>query len=252
VSDDGRGRKFGTVAEHYDLYRADTPEEATTLLGTIEGLDVLDVGAGTGKLTRFLLGHGAKVSVVEPDDDMRKILTRRSPEAHVLHGSAEAIPVADASFDAAFSSSAWHWFRQPDATNEMTRILRDNATLYVLWNGFSRDDPWTESLSKLRDRPDDPNARPRGWVATFDDGGDFVDVRHVTLDWTWSRTIDQLVGLFGTYSASIIQSDENKATIARKVREQLVERVGDPHASGEAVVEIAMTLRGTIARRRPR
>jgi len=252
VTYDGRGLKFGTVAENYDLYRADTPEEAATLLENIEGLDVLDVGAGTGKHTRFLLEHGAKVSVIEPDEDMRKILTRRSPEVHVLHGTAESVPAADASFDAVFSSSAWHWFHQPDATNEMARILRDNATLYVLWNGFSRDDPWTESLSKLRERPDDPNARPRGWMADFDIVGDFVDVRNITLDWTWSRTIDQLVGLFGTYSGSIIQSKENKATLARKVREQLVERVGDSHASGDAVVEIVMTLRGTIARRRPR
>lgn len=250
--DDGRGLKFGTVAENYDLYRADPPNEAGTLLENVHGLDVLDVGAGTGKLTRFLLGLGAKVSVIEPDDDMRKVLTRRSPDVHVLHGAAESVPVVDGAFDAVFSSSAWHWFHQPEATNEMARILRDNGTLYVLWNGFSRDDPWTESLSKLRERGGDLNARPRGWEASFDVDGDFIDVRHVTLDWTWSRTVDEVVGLFGTYSASIIQSESDKADLAQKARSRLIERVGNPNAAGDSVIELVMTLRGTIARRRPR
>jgi SAM-dependent methyltransferase len=199
-----------------------------------------------------LLGLGANVSVIEPDDDMRKVLTRRSPEVHVLHGSAESVPVPDGSFDAVFSSSAWHWFSQPDATNEMARLLRDSGNLYIFWNGFSRDDPWTASLTKLRERPDDINARPRGWNATFELGGPFVDVRDVSLDWTWSRTIDQVVALFGTYSGSIIQSGENKAQLAQKVRERLVERLDGPDADGDSLVELVMTLRGTIARRQPR
>lgn len=250
--DDGRGLKFGTVAENYDLYRADPPKETVTLLDNVHGLDVLDVGAGTGKLTRFLLGLGAKVSVIEPDVDMRKILTRRSPDVEVLPGTAESVPVEDGTFDAVFSSSAWHWFRQPEATNEMARILRDNGTLYVLWNGFSRDDPWTASLLKLREQSGDLNARPRGWEANIDVNGDFIDVRHVTLDWTWSRTVDQVVGLFGTYSASIIQSEAERADAVQILRSRLIERVGDPSATGDSDIEVAMTLRGTIARRRPR
>lgn len=246
MSDDGRGLKFGTVAENYDRYRPGPPKAAAALLGEVAGWEVLDVGAGTGKLTPFLLELGARVSVIEPDHDMRRVLLRRSPEVHVLLGRAEELPVAESSFDAVVSSSAWHWFKQPDATNEMARVLRDNGTLGVWWNGFSRDEPWLAGLTNLRQRPDDAHARPRGSNAQFDTEGRLVDVRDVSLDWTWTRTIDEVVALFGTYSDVIIQSDENRSDMERIVRQRLIEHVGN------GVVKLPMIPRGTTARRRPR
>jgi SAM-dependent methyltransferase len=252
VTYDGRGLTFGTVAENYDRYRSDTPAEAAELFGDLSGLKVLDVGAGTGKLTRFLVGLGAEISVVEPDDDMRRVLMRQSPGVHELIGSAEEIPVADAAFDVVASSSAWHWFRQPETTIEMSRILRDDGRLFVLWNGFSRDVEWARDLMKLRNQATDANARPRGWSATLDLDGDFVDVRDFSIDWTWPRTIDQVVALFGTYSGAIIQSDENKSRLSDIIRGRLQEIVGDPKAQGDVTVDIPMTLRGTTARRQPR
>jgi SAM-dependent methyltransferase len=243
---DGRGLKFGTVAESYDRYRPGPPSETADLLGDLAGLEVLEVGAGTGKFTRPLLELGAIVSIVEPDVDMRRVLVRQSPEVLVLEGRAEELPVVESSFDVVVSSSAWHWFTQPDATNEFARVLRDDGVIFVLWNGFSRDVPWVAELTKFRQRPDDVNARPRGWSAKFDPDGSFVDARDVSLNWTWTRTIDEVVGLFGTYSGAIIQSDENRHTMERLVRERLNEHVG------EGVVDLPMTLRGTTARRRPR
>jgi ubiquinone/menaquinone biosynthesis C-methylase UbiE len=243
---DGRGLQFGTVAENYDLYRPSPPESARKLAGDLRGLDVLDVGAGTGKLTRFLQSLGATVSVIEPDDEMRKVLTRRSPEVRVLQGQAESVPVPDASFDAVFSSSAWHWFVQPDATNELARVLRNNGVLQVWWNGFSRDVPWMVELTKLREREDDVNRRPRGWRAELDPDGPFEDVRNFQLDWTWPRTIDEVVANFGTYSGTIIRSGADQRQLAEKVRAQLLQRFG------KNPIELPMTLRGTTARRRPR
>jgi SAM-dependent methyltransferase len=243
---DGRGLKFGTVAENYDLYRAGPPPEAATMIGDLNGKDVLDVGAGTGKLTRFLLALGANVTAIEPDEEMLAILVRRSPEVTVLEGSGELIPAPDASFDAAFSSSAWHWFTQPDATNEHARVLRDGAGLFVWWNGFSRDVEWVDELTKLRERPGDANARPRGWRAELDPDGPFVDAQDFDLDWTWSRTIDQVVGSFTTYSGTFVLSDDERRGIAEEVRLRLERRFPDGQ------VRLPMTLRGTNARRRPR
>jgi SAM-dependent methyltransferase len=246
MSDDGRGRKFGTVAEKYDRFRPDPPPEASTLVGNLEGLNVLEVGAGTGKLTRFLLAHGANVSVIEPDDDMRRILVRRSPEAKVLDGHAESVPVGDATFDAVFSSSAWHWFIQPDATNELARVLRSDGTIYVWWNGFSSEDPWMAEFVALRERRDDVMARARGRRAAFDPAGPFVDARDFGINWTWPRTADEVVGNFETYSGVIIQGEDERAMLEQRVRARLAQRFGD------GVIELAMTLRGTSARRRPR
>jgi SAM-dependent methyltransferase len=246
MAGDGRGLKFGTVAEQYDRYRPSPPDAAAELLGDLQGRDVLEVGAGTGKLTRFLLGRGANMSVIEPDDEMRKVLVRQSPDVTVLSGRAESVPAADASFDAIISSSAWHWFTQPDATNEFARVLRDNGMLYVWWNGFSSDVPWMAELTAMREREDDVNRRPRGRRADLDPSGPFVDARDFTLHWEFPRTIDEVVGYFGTYSGTIVADDEFQRTLEERVRARLLELFGDRD------VVLPMTLRGTIARRRPR
>jgi SAM-dependent methyltransferase len=246
VTYDGRGLRFGTVAEQYDLYRPSPPPEVTSILGDVSSLEFLEVGAGTGKWTRRLVELGATVTVVEPDDDMRAVFVRRSPEVRAIKGSAESLPLEDATFDAVLVSSAWHWFEQPAATNEMARVLRDDGRLFVLWNGFSRDVPWLDEVTALRERPNDQFKRPRGWRGDFGPESDFVVESEVDLDWTWPRTIDEIVAAFGTYSGAIIRTDDERREMEREVRSHLEARAVD------GVVEIPMTVRGTIARRRVR
>lgn len=243
---DRRGLRFGSIAEQYDAYRPSPPDEAARLIGDLTGVEVLDVGAGTGLWTRFLLERGARVTAVEPDVDMLAILRRRSPSVHALVGAAEALPIDDESYDAVLVSSAWHWFRQPDATNEIARVLRDNAALFVFWNGFSRDVPWVDSLTELRESTTDKNRQPRGWTAQFSADGPIALVSQVECTWNWSRTIDEVVALFGTYSGAIIRTHDDRATMEDELRSRLVDHVRD------GVVDVAMTLRGTIGRRRPR
>ena len=243
---DGRGLRFGTVAEEYDLFRPAPPREVESLFGDLHGSAVLEVGAGTGKWTRLLIELGADVTVVEPDDDMRAVLIRRSPDVHTLKGVAEALPVGDATFDAVLVSSAWHWFELPAATNEMARVLRDGGGLFVFWNGFSRNVPWLAPLIALRDRPDDVGKRPRGWSADIGIDSDFDIEAQVEIDWTWTRNVDELVALFGTYSGAIIRTDEQRREMVSELRERFEEVAVD------GVVELPMTVRGTIARRRAR
>lgn len=243
---DGRGMRFGTVAEEYDLYRPAPPDVVATVLGDLRGRDVLEVGAGTGKWTRLLLELGAVVTVVEPDDEMRAVLVRQSPEVHTLKGAAEALPLGDASFDAILVPSAWHWFEQPAALHEMARVLRDHGSLFVLWNGFSRNIAWLTPLVELRDRPDDDGKRPRGWAADLGIAGDFDVESQVELDWTWSRSVDDVVSLFSTYSGMIIRSDEERTEVSAEIRR------GFEAVAKDGVVELPMTVRGTVARRRAR
>jgi SAM-dependent methyltransferase len=246
VTYDGRGLRFGTVAEQYDLYRPAPPPQVSTVLGDLAGLDVLEVGAGTGKWTRLLIELGANVTVVEPDDDMRAVLVRRSPSAPTLKGAAEELPLADATFDAVLVSSAWHWFEQPDALNEMARVLRDDGSLFVLWNGFTRDVAWLTPLIELRDRPDDDGKRPRGWAADLGIKGDFDVVSQVEFDWTWTRSVDDVVSLFATYSGAIIRTDEERREMSAELRQ------GFEAMAVDGVVDLPMTVRGTVARRRSR
>jgi SAM-dependent methyltransferase len=246
VAYDKRGLTFGSVAEQYDEFRPGPPASAAELFGDLSGRDVLEVGAGTGKWTRFLLELGAAVTVVEPDEGMLAVLVRRSPSVHALQGSAEKLPVEESAFDTVLVSSAWHWFEQPDATNEMARVLRDHGRLAVLWNGFSRDVPWIASLTELRERVNDGGRRPRGWSATFPTDSPFDVVREVDIQWEWTRTVDQMIALFGTYSGAIIRSDDDRLAMQTELRQRL-----EPLAI-DGVVQVPMTVRGTIALRRAR
>ena len=102
---DGRGLRFGAVAELYDRYRPSPPDEASELFGDLTGRDVLEVAAGTGLWTRFLLDLGASMTIVEPDDEMRSVLERRSPSVRSLAGKAETCPSATL-------RSTRRWFRR--------------------------------------------------------------------------------------------------------------------------------------------
>ena len=243
MANDGRGLKFGTVAELYDRYRPSPPREAQELFGDLTGHDVLEVGAGTGLWTRFLLGLGATMTIVEPDPAMRAILERKSPQVRSLEGRAERLPVTDEAFDAVVVSSAWHWFDQPEATQEMARVLRDQGRLFVLWNGFSRDVPWVQELTKLREDPGDRHARPRGWAADLGDTGLFVDVVQVQCDWTWVRTSEELEAVFGTYSGALVKTEAQRHAMDLELRRR-IEKVAKA-----GVVEVPMTLRGTLGTR---
>ncbi len=239
---DGRGRLFGTVAELYDRYRPDPPEGLAAHLGDLAGRRVLDVGAGTGKLTRFLLAHRARVSAVEPDDAMRAVLVARSPEVEAVAATAEALPFAEATFDLVASSSAWHWFSHPAAELELGRVLRDGGRLVVAWNGLSRTEGWVRELVARREREDDPDRRPRGWHADLS-AGPYEDALDFDLAWVWRRRLAELVALFATYSGALVRPEDERLELFDAVRAAAEARAVD------GVVEVPMSLRGTTARR---
>jgi SAM-dependent methyltransferase len=246
VAYDERGLRFGEVAEQYDQHRPPPPPEAAGLFGDLHGLEVLEVGAGTGLWSRFLIELGATLTIVEPDDAMRSVLERRSPQIQSLAGAAESLPVPDASVDVVVVTSAWHWFEQPAATREMARVLRDDGRLFVLWNGFSRKVPWMNRLTELRENPNDVNARPRGWSATFPDDGTFIDALNVEIDWTWPRTPEQVFAVFGTYSGTLVKSEADRQAMEVELRRRIDELAHD------GMLALPMTLRGTIAKRSAR
>jgi ubiquinone/menaquinone biosynthesis C-methylase UbiE len=128
---DPQGLAFDRVAEDYDRGRAGWPPE---LLDGVQADAVLDLAAGTGKLTALLVERYAHVTAVEPLASMREILARNVRGADVLAGSAERIPLDDGSVDAVFVAEAFHWFDSEAAAFEIARVLRPNGTLVVTFN----------------------------------------------------------------------------------------------------------------------
>ena len=149
-------RSFDLAAEEYEATRPSYPDEVLDLLPVANDATVLDLGAGTGKLTRVLARRYARVIAVEPLDGMRAILQRVVADVEALPGRAEDIPLPDASVDAVFAAQAFHWFDHDRAMPEIGRVLRPGGVVVVVWNGpdESRSDPlppeYLEYLRELR------------------------------------------------------------------------------------------------------
>jgi SAM-dependent methyltransferase len=120
--------------EDYERGRPSWPAGVVELAGVPAPATVLELGAGTGKLTRLLASRFARVIAVEPDADMRRLLATLCPDAEVRPGSAEAIPVEAGAADAVFAAEAFHWFDGERALAEVARVLRPHGALVLMWN----------------------------------------------------------------------------------------------------------------------
>jgi ubiquinone/menaquinone biosynthesis C-methylase UbiE len=150
---DRRRMSFASVAAQYERARPGYPDEAVSWLadrlGIYAGRDVLDLGAGTGKLTRQLVPLGARIVAVEPLDEMRVELQRTVPEATAAAGTAEAIPLPAGSVDVVTSAQAFHWFDPAAALPEIHRVLRSGGGVGLIWNGRDVSDPLQAEISEI-------------------------------------------------------------------------------------------------------
>lgn len=140
---------FGGVAEAYERGRPTYPAEAARWLLGDDALTVLELGAGTGKLTRVLVGLGHDVLATDPDAEMLAVLESRLPEVRTAVASAEEIPLPDRSVDAVVAAQAFHWFDLDRALPEIARVLRPEGTLALLWNQRDEKIPWVRRLGAL-------------------------------------------------------------------------------------------------------
>lgn len=171
---DAAARGFEAEAEAYERgrpgYPADAVEHLVRVLGLGPGRRVLDLAAGTGKLTAALVPSGADIVAVEPVTAMRVRLTAAVPTAKVIDGTAEAIPLRDASVDAVVVGQAFHWFDGDRAVREIHRVLRPGGGLGLVWQSRDPQRPWIERLDKLIDRLADgaPRYRTGEWRQAFE------------------------------------------------------------------------------------
>ena len=144
----GPATSFGLVADSYERGRPGYPEEAVRWLVGNEPLDVVDIGAGTGKLTRSIVALGHRVTAIEPLPEMLELLATAAPGARPILGSAEVIPLPDQHADVVTAAQAFHWFDHAVALPEITRVLRPGGRLALVWNTRDDREPWVAELSR--------------------------------------------------------------------------------------------------------
>lgn len=218
------GLSFGAVAEDYDRYRPELPEEVLDWLLPADCSAALDLGAGTGGATRVLLRRVPRVFAVEPDPRMRAFLAIRAPGAQVLEGWAEAIPTGDARVDAVVICSAWHWMEPEAAFLEIARVLRRGGVLGIIWNRLDQRVPWVAELRRLTGQPDPDgeaggSRRPEDVVVP--EGAPFGAPQLHTIPWTWERLPEEVVGLASTDSSVLALSPQRRAHALADAREFL-------------------------------
>jgi SAM-dependent methyltransferase len=169
---------FDRWHEAYERGRPGWPAEVVDVPGLPSTASVLELGAGTGKLTRLLVSTFDHVVAVEPDPGMRRLLVALCPQARVLAGSAEAIPLPDASVDAVFAAEAFHWFEGERALTEIARVLRPRGALVLMWNLPAG--PTAPSIAAVEElvRERGPSERDLGY-----DPMDFNTRRYASGEW---------------------------------------------------------------------
>lgn len=234
-------RGFAAAADAYERGRPDYSPEAIEWLvrevGVGPGNRVLDLAAGTGKLTRQLVATGAELVAVEPVAAMRAKLAEILPEVEALDGTAERIPLPDRSVDAVVVGQAFHWFDGARALAEIHRVLRPGGALGLIWQARDRTRPWVERLDEIIDRADDghPRFRTGAWREAFETGDLFEPLREAAFEHVQRGSPATIVERVASISYIAAMDEPRRAAVLDQVRGLLA---SNPETAGEAVVEL--------------
>ena len=218
---------FGVAAVAYAAHRPDYAEAAVRwALEPAPGPRVLDLGAGTGKLTATLAGLGAEVVAVEPDPAMRRELFRAVPSVSALPGTAEEIPLPDASVDAVVAGNAMHWFDMDVAGLEIARVLAAGGILAGLWNVLDDRVEWVSELERVSGPaaigPRDTFSSWRSATARLylpKDGRQalFGSADQAEFPHGQRRTADSLVTTLSTRAGMLVMSEQERANNVARI-----------------------------------
>jgi SAM-dependent methyltransferase len=211
-----RSQSFGGIAGDYARFRPGPPEEAVQWLLPPGAVDVLEIGAGTGALSRLLVERVAHVRALEPDARMRAVLATRVPEVEIVAASAEQIPADDGSFDAVIGASSWHWVDEAKGLPEVARVLRPGGTFALLWSGADRSVDWLRSLwaggreLSAEDSDAEDTYRRHRHVVNLPEDTPFLEPERRMIHWTRPMTREELLAMAGTYSGVITMGETER------------------------------------------
>nr|WP_315593532.1 class I SAM-dependent methyltransferase [uncultured Cupriavidus sp.] len=244
---------FSTQADTYARGRPDYPAELgdwlRDTLGLAPGKTVVDLGAGTGKFTRLLIPSGATVIAVEPVEAMRAQLSSKLPDVQALQGSAESMPLPDASVDAVVCAQAFHWFANTASMQEIRRVLKPGGRLGLVWNVRDESVEWVAQLTAIMTphEGDAPRFYKGDWKKVFPAEG-FGPLGLTRLPYTHTGAPEQVI-VDRVMSVSFIASLPQAEQDAVRARLHAV-IAADPALQGRDVVSFPYSTEAYCCERR--
>jgi SAM-dependent methyltransferase len=236
-----RSLSFGSAAAAYERGRPTYPPEAIDWLLPAGARDVLDLGAGTGKLTTRLVERGLDVVAVDPIPDMLEVLRASLPSTVTLEGTAEEIPLQDNSVDAVLVAQAWHWVDAERAIPEVARVLRPGGRLGLVWNTRDERLGWVRELGRIIGSDSDSGRTQLTLPAPF------TDVQRHQVEWTNYLTPQALIDLVASRSYCITSPTEVRSRTLDQVRELLATHPALANSTGLALPYVTVCIRATLA-----
>jgi MOSC domain-containing protein YiiM/SAM-dependent methyltransferase len=253
VIHESAAKGFAAGADAYERGRPDySPEAIEHLVRELRigpGKRILDLAAGTGKLTREIAPTRAEIVAVEPIPEMRAKLTGALPSVEAVEGTAERIPLENHSVDAVVVGQAFHWFDGIRAVSEIRRVLRPSGALGLIWQARDPKRPWIERLDEIIDRVDDghPRFRTGAWRAAFDLTALFEPLEYARFDHVQRGTVETIVDRVASISYIASMSQRRREQVLDDVRELLAT---DPDTAGREVIDLP--YRANVYTTRPR
>ena len=231
--DDVAARGFQAGAAAYEIARPGYPDEAVATLaaqlGITAGTTVCDLAAGTGKLTRRLVELGATVTAVEPVEGMREQARATVPTAQVVDGTAEAIPLPNASVDVVTVAQAFHWFDADAAFQEIARVLKPAGGLAILWNERDEHIAWVAEMSRIIRWHERTVSRYQhvDWAEIVAASGRFTALEENAVSWEQPMTREVLADRVRSISYVAVMPPVERERLAAEVT-ALVARRSEP------------------------
>lgn len=202
-----RAASFENIGAEYHRLRPGYPDDAVDWMLPAGASDVLDLGAGTGRLTDSLVARGLNVVAVDPSEQMLGVLAERHAGVRTLVGTAEATGLPDASVDAVVIGQAWHWMDAATASTELARVLRPGGALAMIWNMRADTGDWRDEFHRVQEAARglellEGETRP---AAPFGP----VEMFHTA----WSREVtpDDFLRLYFTQSPWLVASEDERS-----------------------------------------
>jgi SAM-dependent methyltransferase len=241
-SSQARSLSFGAEAAAYERGRPSYPPEAIDWLLPPAARDVLDLGAGTGKLTTRLVERGLAVVAVDPIPEMLELLSNSLPDTPALLGTAEEIPLPDDSVDAVLVAQAWHWFDPARAVKEVARVLRPGGRLGLVWNVRDERLGWVKDLGHIVGHEDDPYTRRQVELPA-----PFAAQELRLVEWTSYLTPQALIDLVASRSYCITSPADVRTQTLESVRELLATHPALANTTGLALPYVTVCMRATLS-----